>query len=67
MERELRPDTSEEEEEILRENLIDDGDSKARFDAVAHWQGIFVVLIAGRFVAVTVAGVLRSTIHHLVE
>ncbi len=38
MQGQLGPDTSEEErEEDLRENFIDDGDSKARFVAVASW------------------------------
>ena len=47
MEGQLGPDTSEEEEEeFLRENFIDDSDSDARFVAVAHWQGIFGMLIA---------------------
>ena len=40
-------DTSEEEEEEnLRENFIDDGDSEARFVAVARWPDTFGLLMA---------------------
>jgi hypothetical protein len=48
IEGQLGPDTSEEEEEEnLRENFIDDGDSEDRFVAVAVGKvGIFGVLIA---------------------
>ncbi len=45
MEWQLGPDTSEEEEEEnLRENFIDDGDSEARFVAVTVGRVIFGVL-----------------------
>ena len=47
MEGQLGPDTSEEEEEEnLRENFIDDGDSEARFVAVARWPNTFKLLMA---------------------
>ena len=47
MEGQLGPDTSEEEEEEnLRENFIDDGDTEARFVVVARWPDTFNVLIA---------------------
>lgn len=47
MERQLGPDTSEEEEEEnLRENFIDDGDSEARFVDVARWPNTFRLLMA---------------------
>lgn len=47
IEGQLGPDTSEEEEEEnLRENFIDDGDSQARFVAVACWPDIFRLLMA---------------------
>ncbi len=46
MEGQLGPDTSEEEEENLREDFIDDGDSEARFVAVARWPGTFRLLMA---------------------
>jgi hypothetical protein len=48
MEGQLGPDTSEEEEEEnLRENFIDDGDSEARFVAVAVGS-VFGVLITAK-------------------
>jgi len=49
MEGQLGPDTSEEEEEEnLREDFMDDGDSEARFVAVtvARWPGTFRLLMA---------------------
>lgn len=46
MEGQLGPDTSEEEEENLREIFIDDGDSEARFVAVARWPDTFGLLMA---------------------
>ena len=46
MEGQLGPDTSEEEdEENLREKFIDDGDSEARFVAVARWPDTFELLM----------------------
>jgi hypothetical protein len=63
MEGQLGPDTSEEEEEEnLRENFVDDGDSEARFVGVAVGK-VFSVCLLRQFVA----RVLRSTIHHLVS
>jgi len=63
MEGQLGPDTSEEEEEeFLRENFIDDGDSDARFVAMALAR-YFRYAYCGKFVA----RVLRSMTHHLVE
>jgi hypothetical protein len=61
MEEQLGPDSSEEEEEEnLPERFIDDGDSEARFVAVAVDKVFSVYLFVTR--------VLRSTIHyHLVE
>lgn len=63
MEGQLGPDTSEEEEEEnLRENFIDDGDSEARFVSVAVGM-VFRCAYYGKFIA----RVLKSTIDHLVE
>jgi phage FluMu protein Com len=63
MEGQLGPDTSEEEEEEnLRENFIDDGNSEARFVAWP-FAGYFRCAYCGEFVA----RILRSKIYHLVE
>jgi hypothetical protein len=60
----LGPDTSEEEEEEkLWENFIDDGDSEARFVAVAVDRYIRCAYCGNTFVA----PILRSTIQHLME
>lgn len=61
MEGQLGPDTSEEEEEEkLRENFIDDGDTEARFVVVARW-----ILSACLLLQYVIAGRLRSMIQRL--